>query len=60
MRELGLQGDTVTLMVAGGIGIVQFFAVFPVILYIDRFGKRSCYDHSRMLIPIINKGEGRC
>ncbi|CAL1711576.1 unnamed protein product [Somion occarium] len=40
MRELGLQGDTVTLMVAGGIGIVQFFAVFPVILYIDRFGRR--------------------
>lgn len=39
MAELGLQGDTITLMVSGGIGIVQFISVFPVILYIDRLGK---------------------
>lgn len=38
MHELGLRGDTVTLMVSGGIGIVQFISVFPVILYIDRLG----------------------
>lgn len=39
MGELGLQGDKVTLMVSGGIGIVQFVAVLPVIICIDRLGK---------------------
>ena len=39
MTQLGLQGDTVTLTVSGGIGIVQFISVFPVILYIDRLGE---------------------
>lgn len=38
MHALGLQGDAVTLMSAGGIGIVQFLAVFPAIVYIDRLG----------------------
>ena len=38
VHEIGLQGDTVTLVVAGGIGIVQFLAVLPAILYIDRLG----------------------
>jgi hypothetical protein len=62
MHELGLQGDTVTLMVSGGIGIVQFIAVFPVILYIDRLGKSSwavyhtsaltdCYIHRSQASP---------
>ncbi|RPD57674.1 general substrate transporter [Lentinus tigrinus ALCF2SS1-7] len=40
MRSLGLQGDSVTLMSAGGIGIVQFFAVLPAIVFIDRLGRR--------------------
>jgi hypothetical protein len=39
MRSLGLNGSTVNLLVAGGINIVQFLAVFPAILYIDRWGK---------------------
>ncbi len=38
MRNLGFHGNTVNLMVAGGVNIVQFFAVFPAILYIDRWG----------------------
>ncbi len=38
MHSLGLQGDAVTLMSAGGIGIVQFLAVFPAIVFIDRLG----------------------
>ena len=38
MRSLGLEGDAVTLTSAGGIGIVQFLAVFPAIAYIDRLG----------------------
>ncbi|KAF7792729.1 hypothetical protein EIP86_003827 [Pleurotus ostreatoroseus] len=39
MGELGLQDDRVTLMVSGGIAIVQFVAVLPVIICIDRLGK---------------------
>ena len=43
MRSVGLGSgdgdDTVTLMVSGGIGIVQFFSVVPVIIVIDRLGK---------------------
>ncbi|KAI0359557.1 general substrate transporter [Trametes cingulata] len=40
MRSLGMQGDAVTLMSAGGIGIVQFLAVLPAIVFIDRLGRR--------------------
>ncbi len=40
MRSLGLQGDSATLMSAGGIGIVQFLAVLPAIAFIDRLGRR--------------------
>jgi hypothetical protein len=42
VKSIGLSGDTVSLLVSGGIGIVQFFAVFPAILYIDKFGTYSC------------------
>ncbi|KAG5635235.1 hypothetical protein H0H81_011968 [Sphagnurus paluster] len=38
IRSIGLRGDTVTLLASGGIGIVQFLAVIPAILYIDRLG----------------------
>ncbi|KAI0045874.1 hypothetical protein FA95DRAFT_1560753 [Auriscalpium vulgare] len=40
MRSLGLNGTTVNLLVAGGVNIVQFFAVFPAILYIDKWGRK--------------------
>lgn len=39
MRNLGFDGSTVNLMVAGGVNIVQFLAVFPAILYIDKWGE---------------------
>ena len=38
MRSLGLNGNTVNLLVAGGVNVVQFLAVFPSILYIDKWG----------------------
>lgn len=38
LLAIGLKGDTVTLLVAGGVGIVQALSVFPVILLIDRLG----------------------
>lgn len=39
MRDLGLNGRTINLLVAGGINIVQFLAVIPAILYIDQWGE---------------------
>ena len=38
MRTIGMTGDTIELIGSGGIGIVQFLAVLPAILYIDRLG----------------------
>ncbi|KAF8890302.1 general substrate transporter [Gymnopilus junonius] len=40
VHSIGLSGDTVTLLVSGGIGIVQFLAVLPAIVFIDRVGRR--------------------
>ncbi|KAH9855919.1 general substrate transporter [Lenzites betulinus] len=40
MHSLGMQGDAVTLLSAGGVGIVQFLAVLPAIVFIDRLGRR--------------------
>lgn len=47
MRDLGLKGSTVNLLVAGGINIVQFFAVIPAILYIDQWGEWPTFSISR-------------
>ena len=41
VQEIGLKGDTVSLVVSGGIGIVQFIAVLPAIAYIDRVGRKA-------------------
>ncbi|KAK7029544.1 hypothetical protein VNI00_014421 [Paramarasmius palmivorus] len=40
VKSVGLGGDTVPLIVSGGIGIAQFLAVVPTIIYIDRWGRR--------------------
>ena len=39
MRRLGLEGESAELWGSGVIGIVQFLAVLPTILYIDRLGE---------------------
>jgi hypothetical protein len=39
VRSIGLQGETSGLLVSGGIGVVQFLAVGPAVVYIDRLGK---------------------
>lgn len=39
MRRLGLGSESAGLWGSGGIGIVQFLAVLPAILYIDRLGE---------------------
>jgi hypothetical protein len=41
VQSIGLRGDTVSLVVSGGIGIVQFIAVIPAIVYIDRWGEAA-------------------
>jgi len=40
VRSIGMRGDTVPLLVAGGIGIVQLLAVLPAIIWIDKVGRR--------------------
>ncbi|KDQ56312.1 hypothetical protein JAAARDRAFT_179795 [Jaapia argillacea MUCL 33604] len=40
ISSLGLPSSDATLIVSGGIGIVQFFAVFPAIAMIDRLGRK--------------------
>ncbi|KAK7472186.1 hypothetical protein VKT23_000308 [Stygiomarasmius scandens] len=40
VRSIGLTGDTVTLLVSGGIGIVQFLACLPAIILIDKWGRK--------------------
>ena len=39
VQSIGLRGDTVTLLVSGGISVVQFLAVLPAIVLIDRLGE---------------------
>ncbi|KAI9574868.1 general substrate transporter [Boletus coccyginus] len=40
VRSIGLTGKKVTLLVAGGIGIVQAISVIPVIIYLDQWGRK--------------------
>ncbi|KII95512.1 hypothetical protein PLICRDRAFT_34394 [Plicaturopsis crispa FD-325 SS-3] len=40
VKSIGMRSDTASLMVSGGIGVVQFLAVFPAIMYIDRLGRK--------------------
>ena len=48
IREIGLKGDTVSLVVSGGIGIVQFIAVLPAIVYIDSVGRKALLRGERL------------
>ncbi|KAH0839744.1 general substrate transporter [Lanmaoa asiatica] len=47
VRNIGLTGETVTLLVAGGIGIVQAISVIPAILYLDQWGR---------WLPLLSRG----
>lgn len=52
MHQIGLGGDTVELIGSGGIGIVQFIAVVPAILFIDRLGELLEIDN--LLVFLLN------
>jgi len=40
VQRMGMKNDVVSLIVSGGIGIVQLVAVLPAILWIDKVGRR--------------------
>ncbi|KAF8845934.1 general substrate transporter [Paxillus ammoniavirescens] len=40
VRNIGVDGNEVTLLVSGGIGIIQAIAVIPAILYLDKWGRK--------------------
>ncbi|KAF9482000.1 general substrate transporter [Pholiota conissans] len=40
VHSIGMRGDTVSLLVSGGIGVVQLIAVLPAIVWIDSIGRR--------------------
>ena len=50
MKRIGLDGDVLELLGSGGIGIVQFLAVIPAILYIDRIGTSTPKGKSLRLL----------
>jgi hypothetical protein len=52
----GKEDDAITLIVSGGIGIVQFLSVVPVIIVIDRLGEDlPSTTLSRSSEPILRK-----
>ncbi|PCH36570.1 general substrate transporter [Wolfiporia cocos MD-104 SS10] len=51
---LGLQGDGVNLLVSGGIGIVQFLAVLPAIVFIDRLGRKPLLRGGSMVMTLAH------
>ena len=53
VHSIGLRGDTVTLLVSGGISVVQFLAVLPAILFIDRLGKFFLYLCVFFLVDLL-------
>lgn len=53
VQSIGLRGDTVTLLVSGGISIIQFLAVLPAIVLIDRLGKFFIYWISFIYIDLM-------
>ena len=51
IQTLQLPGD-LSLLVSGGIGIVQFIAVLPVIAYIDQWGKLFGSLHALLIAQL--------
>jgi MFS family permease len=39
-KDLGLSGNTTSLLATGVVGIVMFLATIPAVLYIDRLGRK--------------------
>ncbi|KAI6043445.1 general substrate transporter [Pisolithus marmoratus] len=52
VTSIGVEGDMVTLLVSGGIGIVQFLAVIPAILYLDKLGRKPLLRGGSALMAV--------
>ncbi|KAF9074514.1 MFS monosaccharide transporter [Rhodocollybia butyracea] len=56
VRSVGISAGKVTLLVSGGIGIVQFIAVLPVIAYIDEWGRRPLLRFGSIVMTCAHFG----
>ncbi|KAF9552596.1 general substrate transporter [Agrocybe pediades] len=56
VRSIGLSGDTVTLLVSGGIGVVQLLAVLPAIAIIDKVGRRGLLRGGSVAMTLSHLG----
>jgi len=52
VESVGLTGEKVSLLVAGGIGIVQAISVIPVILYLDQWGRKPLLKRGSAIMAI--------
>ncbi|KAJ7834979.1 MFS monosaccharide transporter, partial [Mycena olivaceomarginata] len=53
VRSIGLQGETSGLLVSGGIGVVQFLAVGPAVVYIDRGSAAMAVSHLIIALLVL-------
>jgi hypothetical protein len=54
-ERMGMTNDVVSLIVSGGIGIVQLVAVLPAILWIDKVGRRPLLRGVYSFSPLWSK-----
>ncbi|OAX37789.1 general substrate transporter [Rhizopogon vinicolor AM-OR11-026] len=52
VESIGMRGDTVTLLVSGGIGIVQFLAVIPAIIFLDQWGRKPLLRGGSVIMAV--------
>jgi MFS family permease len=67
-RGIGLNGNTISLLATGVVGIVEFLFTIPAVLWVDKFGRKkiliagaigmaSCHLSSReLLAPLTTTG----
>jgi hypothetical protein len=56
VESIGMRGDTITLLVSGGIGIVQFLAVIPAIIFLDQWGVFFRCLYCRVFLSFLLEG----
>ncbi|KAL2671657.1 sugar transporter [Phyllosticta citricarpa] len=40
-KDIGLSGNSVSLLATGVVGVINFFSTIPAIMYLDRWGRRA-------------------
>ncbi|KAH9475783.1 putative metabolite transport protein CsbC [Psilocybe cubensis] len=56
VHSIGLSGDSVALLVSGGIGVVQLLAVLPAIVWIDRVGRKVLLRGGSIVMTLSHLG----